>query len=126
MQNIFIQYLSWQFWEMPKELFLAWQNFLKFNLNFFSVLLLLKTFFSPWRRYKLSYGKGFDVGRYLEAAVSNLIFRILGALIRSVVIFIGLLAEALIAAIGIIVFLGWLVLPALLIAGLFFGLKIIF
>ncbi len=124
-QNIFFQYLSWQFWEMPVNILKTWRDFLKFNLNYFSVPLLLKTLFSPWRRYKVSYGRGFDVGRYLEAAFSNLIFRVIGAILRTFLIIAGTLAEILILFAGAVVFMSWLVLPALLIAGLIFGIQII-
>ena len=126
MQNILIQWMSWQFFDVPKEILKAWKNFLKFNLNYFSVPLLLKTFFSPWRRYKVSYGKGFDFGKFFEAFFSNLIFRILGAILRSFLIVIGLIAEVFLIAGGIIVFFGWLLLPALLIAGFIFGIYVIF
>ena len=125
MQNILFQWLSWQFFDVPKEILKAWKNFLKFNLNYFSTPLLLKTFFSPWRRYKMSYGKGFDIGRYLEAFFSNLIFRFLGAIMRSFLIILGLLVEVFIFFCGIIIFLGWLVLPILLIFGLYHGFRIL-
>ena len=124
-QNIFFQWIFWQFFEAPGNILKAWRNFLLFNLNYFSIPLLLKTFFSPWRRYKVSYGKGFDIGRYFEALFSNLIFRTLGAILRSFLIFIGLLVEFFIIFTGAILFFGWLILPALLIAGLIFGFKII-
>ena len=126
MQNILFQYLIRQFFEAPRAILKAWKNFLLFNLNYFSVPLLLKTFFSHWRRYRWSYGKGFDPGRYLETFFSNLISRVLGAFVRSFAIVIGVLSEIGILFGGIIVFLGWLVLPAFLIAGLVFGIKIIF
>ena len=125
-QNIFFQWVFWQFFEVPKNILKAWRNFLKFNLNYFSVPLLLKTFFSPWRRYKVSYGKGFDLGRYSEALFSNLIFRTLGTILRSFLIIIGLLAEIFIIFAGMIIFFSWLVLPALLILGLIFGFKVLF
>jgi len=125
MQNIFIQYLCWQFFEMPGKILNAWRNFLKFNLNYFSISLLIKTLFSPWRRYRMSYGKGLDIGRYLEAFLSNLIFRLLGVIMRIIFIIIGLLVEIFIIFAGAILFFSWLILPALLIAGLVFGLKII-
>jgi hypothetical protein len=124
-QNVFFQYFSWHFWGMPVNILKAWKNFLRFNLNYFSVPLLLKTLFSPWRRYKVSYGRGFDVGRCLEAAFSNLIFRIIGAILRSFLIIVGILAEILILFAGVVVFISWLILPALLIAGLIFGIQII-
>lgn len=126
MQNIALQYLIWQFFDAPKNILLVWKNFLSFNLNYFSVPQLLKTFFSPWKRYRVSYGKGFDVGRYLEAFISNLIFRILGAIMRSFLIIFGLVAEVFIIIIGLIVFFGWILLPAFLIWGFIFGVKTIF
>lgn len=125
-QNIFFQWFSWHFFEVPGSILKAWKNFLLFNLNYFSIPLLLKTLFYPWRRYKVSLGKGFDIGRYFEALFSNLIFRILGAVMRSILIFIGLLVEIFIFLGGIIVFIGWLVLPVLLLAGLLFGIKVMF
>ena len=125
MQNIFFQYLSWQFLEVPGNILNAWRNFLKFNLNYFSISFLIKTLFSPWRRYRMSYGKGFDIGRYFAALFSNLIFRLLGAIMRIILIIIGLLVEFFIIFTGAILFFGWLILPALLIAGLIFGFKII-
>ncbi len=125
-QNIIVQWVSWQFFDVPKEILKAWKNFLKFNLNYFSVPLLLKTLFSPWRRIKAYHGKGFDIGRYLGAFFSNLIFRILGAIVRSFVIVIGLLVEVFIIFAGITIFFGWLILPVLLITGFIFGIYVIF
>ncbi len=73
----------------------------------------------------MSYGRGFDVGRYFEALLSNLIFRILGAIIRIFLIIIGLFVEIFIIFGGIIIFFGWLVLPIFLILGLIFGFKVL-
>jgi len=125
-KNIFFRYLGWQFLDMPKNILKAWNNFLKFNLNYFSIPLLLKTFFSPWRRYSLSFGKGFDLGRIIEVAFSNLISRGLGALMRVFLIISGTIAEVFIFIAGLVIFLGWIILPFLLISGFFFGIRIIF
>ena len=125
-QNILFQWLSWQFFEVPGNILKAWKNFLKFNLNYFSIPLLLKTLFSPWRRYKTSYGRGFDIGRYFEVLLSNLIFRGLGAIMRSFLIFIGLLVEIFMILGGLIIFFGWLILPILLALGLVFGFRVMF
>ncbi len=124
-QNIFWQWLSWYFFDVPRAILKTWKNFLLFNLNYFSVPILFKTFFSYWRRYKWSYGRGFDLRRYLEAFTFNLISRILGAIVRSILIFIGINVEIFIVISGLLVFLGWIVLPVLLIAGLIFGTKVI-
>lgn len=125
-QNIFFQYLAWHFFDAPKNILKGWKNFLLFNLDYFSVIPLLKTLFSPWKKYKVSYGKGFDVSRYLEAFFSNLIFRVLGAIMRSFLIIAGLFFEVLIILAGLVVFFGWLVLPVILIYGLVFGVRLVF
>ena len=125
MQNILFQWFYWHYLEMPKELLRAWKNFLKFNFEYFSIRLLIKTLFFPWRRYQMSYGRGFDIGRFFESFFSNLIFRTLGAIVRSVLIFIGLLAQFFIIFIGVIIIALWLFLPLFLILGLYYGFKIL-
>jgi len=72
------------------------------------------------------YGRGFDIGKYFETLISNLIFRFLGAAMRSFLIIGGLIFEVLIIFAGIIIFLSWLVLPAILILGLWYGFRILF
>ena len=126
MQNILYQYLEWQFLDTPRGIFRAWRNCLRFNLNYWSLPLLFKTFFSHWRRYRYSYGKGFDPGRYFEALTFNMISRAIGAIMRSTLIILGLISEVFIIFAGIIVFLFWLFLPFLLAGGLFYGFKILF
>ena len=124
--NIFFQWLSWQFFEMPQNLLRTWRNFLLFNLNYFSVPLLVRTFFSHWRRYKWSYGKGFDFAKYIEVFFSNFISRVIGAILRTFLIIIGIIIEIFIIFIGAFVFLAWLILPMLLIFGIYYGCKIFF
>lgn len=122
---LLIQYLTWQFFDVPREILRAWRNFLWLNLNYFSVLTLLRTFFSHWHKYYYPYGKRFAPWRYFEAFVFNTFSRIVGMVFRIVLIIIGALIEILIFFIGLVVFIGWLVLPLLLIVGLIFGLKLV-
>jgi hypothetical protein len=124
MKNIFFQWLAWHFWEAPREIVRAWKNFLKFNFNYFSVGLLLRTFFSPWRRYSMSYGRGLNIGRYIEVFLSNMIFRLIGVILRSFLIFFGLATEVFLFFLGIVVFFAWLLLPVLLVWGVYHGFRI--
>ncbi len=117
-ENIILMWLYWHFLEMPKNILQAWRNFLLFNLNYFSVPLLFKTFFSPWHGYRWSYGRGFDIGRYAGVFASNLISSILGAILRIFLIVIGLTIEIFIIIAGAVIFLIWLLLPFILIKGL--------
>jgi len=125
-QNILFQYLTWHYVDQVRAISRAWKNFLRFNLNYFSISLLFKTLFFPWRRYQWSYGRGFDIGRFFQVLFSNLTSRVIGATIRFFLILIGVAAEIFIVLAGIIVFLGWLLLPVLLLAGLWFGFKLLF
>jgi len=124
-QNIFFQYLSWHFFDVPKKILKAFKNILLFNLEYFSIFLLLKTFFSHWRRYSFTYPRGFDIRAYAGVFFSNLISRVLGAVVRTFLIVLGILVEILILLLGGIVFLGWFFFPFILVLLLYFGLKFI-
>lgn len=124
--NIFILYLGWFFVDAVKGILGAWKNVLKFNLNYWSVPLLLKTLFSHWRRYRYSYGKGFDPGRYLEVFSFNFISRIMGFVMRTFFIFAGLSSEVFIFFTGLFILLFWISLPILLALGFIYGSKLIF
>lgn len=119
---LFIQYLFWHFFDVPKELLRAWKNFLYFNLNYFSVTTLLKTYFSYWRGYYYPYGDKWNPMRWFEAFVfNNIMSRFIGMIFRTILIIIGLVLEILIFFGGMTVFLGWFLLPFLLVVGLLFG-----
>jgi len=124
-RNIFIKYLVWHFFDTPQGILRAWRNCLKFNLNHWSVPLLLKTWFSPWRRYRSSYGKGFSFGKYFEVFTFNMTSRVIGAIMRTVLIIMGLVAEILVFFAGAIVLLAWLVLPFFIFFGFIYGWKIL-
>jgi len=110
-QFIPIQFFIWYLVDVPRQILSAWWNFLKFGLQYFSIPILLKTLFAPWRKYQWSYGEGFDLQRFAEALATNIISRTLGAIVRAIFIALGLLAEVLILIAGLIVLVGWFVLP---------------
>lgn len=119
-ENIFITWFLWQFYEMPKFLFSVWNNYMMFATNFFSVKLLLKTFFAPWRRYKWNYPKGLDIAEFFNTFISNAFSRFLGAMMRTVLIIVGILLQVFVAMAGLIIFVGWLFVPFIIIAGFLF------
>ena len=125
-QNILVQWVFWYFIEIPKNILQTWKDIFRFYLNYFSTPLLLKTLFAPWKHIILSYPKGFDLGDYFEIFISNLISRSIGAILRSFLILIGILIEVLIMFFGLIMFLGWFVLPIFLIFGLYHSFRIFF
>lgn len=125
-QNIFLQTLEWQYLDVPVFILRVWRNYLRFYLNYFSIHLLIRTLFAPWRRYKWSMGRGFDIGRWVEATISNTISRVLGAIMRTSLILVGIIIELFVFISGVFIFVLWLILPFLIIGGFCFGIKIIF
>ncbi len=123
-ENIVIMWLLWRFYEMPKFLFSVWRSYLLFGLNYFSIDLLLKTLFSPWRRYNWVYPKGFDIKEFFNTLVSNTFSRILGAICRMVLIIIGALAQIFIFVAGIFAIFLWLSIPFIIIGGILFFLTL--
>lgn len=124
MDNIVLKWVYWHFFEASRSVLRVWGNYLRFGLNYFSVPMLLKTWFAPWRRYQWSYGKGFQPQKFFEVLVSNVISRTLGFLMRSVLIVTGIVVELLMALAGFVAFLAWLVLPALLLLGIYHGIRL--
>jgi hypothetical protein len=119
-KNIISLWFSWYFYEMLKFLLEIWKNYIFFALNYFSLADLLKSIFAPWRRYKWNYPRGFDLGEFFSTLISNLFSRILGALMRVILIIIGILFQVFVIFAGLIIFLLWLLIPFVAIAGLLF------
>ena len=111
----------WYLWGTPGEILRGWGNILWFNLEYFSLLFLLKTLFSPWRRVQWTRGKGFNIGKWFEALSGNLISRLLGTIIRISLIAAGILVELFLIPLGPIVFVVWFLFPLLLLSFLYQG-----
>ncbi|TSC75004.1 MAG: ATPase [Parcubacteria group bacterium Gr01-1014_30] len=94
---------------------------MRFNFNYFSIFVLIKTFFAPWHKYKMSYGRRLDPWRYFEAFVFNSMSRAIGAFLRLFFIGLGILGELVLVFAGALFFICWLVLPALLALWFLFG-----
>jgi len=122
----FALYFFWHFVEFPKEISKAISNFLKFGIRYFSIPFLLKTFFSHWHRYCWQYPRGFDLGKYLEVWVSNLISRIIGMILRFFLILAGIFFEIFVLIFGILILITWYLLPLFSIFLFIHGLRILF
>ncbi len=115
---IFRHYWQWYYRDRLSLLYQAWRNFIAFGIRFFSIPLLVRTFFAPFHRYSESYGRGFDIKQWLLAGFSNALFRVM-------FIAIGVVFEAAVLVIGGIILIGWVILPAVLFAALLFSLTLL-
>jgi len=125
-QNLFLAFINWHYNDGIKELIKAWRNFLSFGIHYFPIKELLKTLFSHWRRSVDSYGEGLDVGRWAKALLGNMISRILGAVVRLVIIAIGIIFEIAIFFVGLFLILIWIFLPIIIVLGFFAGIGLLF
>lgn len=108
-------YFVWHYSTAIQEGLGIWKNFIWFISHFFSIGLLLRTLFLPWKRIKEYYGRGFDPQKYFETFFVNLIMRFVGFFVRGVFIIIGLAAEVGIFILGALAFVIWLAMPFFLI-----------
>lgn len=123
---LFLYYTTWHYTRAPLELIRVWINFLWFILHVFSIPILLKTLFSPFQRLTERYEGGLHLDKLGEVIIVSVLMRLVGFLIRSVVIVVGLVALVTMFALGIVVFIMWFFLPLLIPAMTAFGLAIIF
>jgi hypothetical protein len=118
-----ISYIAWHYSLGLKDLFGLIRNFLWFSGHIFSIPLLFRTLFSPWKRMNEAYPKGLNLSNIGEALLVNTLMRLVGALVRLSAIFIGVLFSVLITIVGATAVVLWMIFPALIpfiaIAGLY-------
>lgn len=109
--------LSWWYGPGWRERVTAMRENLASTMDYFSIELLLKTLFSPFRQISAGQVRG-PLAVQMRAFFDRLISRFIGAMIRITIMVIGLLAiffNILIGSIGIVL---WAFIPLLPFAGL--------
>lgn len=94
-------------------MFSVFGNFMWFLYNYFSIPLLVKTFLSPFERLGEEYKKGLNIEAMLGTFVINTIMRLVGVIMRALVIVGGLFALVLLSAVYVGAFALWLAMPFL-------------
>ncbi len=105
-------FFSWYYNEGLPELLEIWKNFLNFSLHYFSISEMLITLFSPWRKDVVSGNwSGFHPLRRIELVASNAFSRLIGAVIRLIMITFGLSVYLLVLFFGLIFAIFWISAP---------------
>lgn len=86
------------------------------TMDYFSIDLLLKTLFSPFRQISAGQVNG-PLAVKWRAFVDRLVSRCIGAVVRLVLIVVGLLAIVFFGVIGLLSLVLWAVVPLLPVAG---------
>lgn len=122
---IILQFWSWYYIKAVKGLINAWKNFIIFIREYYSIPLLLKTLFHPWRRDITKYGRGFSIKNFLETLIFNLISRSLGFIIRFFTIIVGIVCLLGVIILGLVIILLWFLLPLILLFLIIIGLTLL-
>ena len=92
-----------------------------FLWHFFSVPETLRTYFSPWERMGEKYKGGLDIEEAASTFVVNTLMRIVGIIMRSVLLFFALISFIVAFIVIFIGFFIWIFIPFILLALAFFG-----
>ena len=105
-------YLSWHYGKALSEILTLFRTYLTFFYHFFSLPLLVRTWFSPLlRRHEEAPASLTDFEALGMALFGNLILRIVGFIFRTVIIVLGIIAELCVIVFFVILFVAWILLP---------------
>ena len=104
-------YAKWHYTEGFKDLFHNWKNLIFFVLHFFSLEILFRTWFAPFGRLNEEYRKGLDPEAVFETLVANILMRMVGFVLRAIVIIIGIFVLLLTTIFGPVALILWAFAP---------------
>jgi len=108
-------YFVWHYTQAWFLLWGVWRNFMWFVIHFFSIPQLMRSWFAPFKRITERRGDKFDLEDLASYVIIGFLSRIIGALIRTVIIIIGLITLALTVIGGFVVYLLWALVPFMII-----------
>ncbi len=118
-------FVAWYYTRAFRNILAVWMNIEWFLIHFFSIPLLLKTFFSPWKRITDQYRRT-GIEELLQTLLINVMSRIFGALIRFVIILCGLVFMCFgVVGLFLVVF-AWICMPVIFLLSMVYGVMIFF
>lgn len=119
-----IDYFYWQFVVTPQWLITVLSNLQLALLQLFSVKLMLRTLLAPWRRDVMPFHGG-TLSQLGITIIWNVTSRLMGILIRTIVLLIWLAAEIAFSFLAAIIFCLAVTWPLLVIVGFASGLALL-
>jgi hypothetical protein len=118
---ITLVFWKWYYCEALKDVLQGWKNYIIFAAQYFSIPLLLRTLFSPWKRDITKKPRGLDLKKLFEYLSYNAISRGIGFFVRSLTIIVGIIFLFFVIIAGAIFFVLWIFLPLLVLGLLIFA-----
>jgi len=119
-----LDFSFWYYTRAFRDIFAVWLNFMWFIVHFFSIPLLLRTLFAPWKRIT-DESRSKSVEDFFATHLMNAMSRVLGALVRVIVIACGVLFLLFGTLALFFVLALWVCLPVASLAGVFYGIVLI-
>jgi hypothetical protein len=111
---VLIDYIYWHYTVAPSRILFLLHNYLIATWHRFLIGTHAKTLLSPWHRARPSdVGGARTFGDKIGNAIVDFYIRIIAAIIRLVIILIGLLAEVILIAVFMVLLVVWLLWPAI-------------
>ncbi|MFZ1360583.1 MAG: hypothetical protein WAS27_00935 [Candidatus Saccharimonadales bacterium] len=115
---LFISFFQWWYRDGWRQCAQRMSTRLDGVIDYFSIDLLLRTLFQPFRQDSSGKVDG-ALSVKLRALADNLISRVLGAIIRLVILIFGIITIVCNALIALIALIGWAVVPLMPVLGVF-------
>jgi len=123
---VILGYLKWHYGKAVRSLGSVWKNFLYFILDFFSIQLLFENFFDPWKKMTDPYPSLIEFKEFFYILVTNIITRIIGIIMRTILLLIGLVCYIIFAILYPLALIIWLALPIIITVMIISSLYLIF
>lgn len=121
MASLTVHYLYWHYTRGVRDLINIVRNFIWFFWEFFSIRLLLQTFFVPFNRLEERAPSGLHLDAMAQAMLINLLMRFVGMFVRLFVMTIGIVFLAATLAAGVVFLAVWLASPLMCVALIILG-----
>jgi len=106
------EYITWHYGKALSELATLFKTYLNFIYHFFSLPLMIRTWVSPlFRRREERPADMTDIEALAMSLVGNLILRIVGFILRTFILALGVVVEVCVIVVFILLFVGWILLP---------------
>jgi hypothetical protein len=115
-----LAYAAWHYLRAWGDLWRVYGNVSWFLANLFSIQILSKTLFSPWRRLREGTSKG--VAGIFGRIIMNTLTRLIGVAVRSGTILCGIFSLVLWTLLSALLLILWVILPFAVVAMILFGL----
>jgi len=123
--SIMQNYLLWHYSRAFLEIFHVWLNFIWFTIHFFSIPQLMRSWISPWKRITENRGNKWSFEDLAGFIIIGLLSRIIGFILRTSIITVGLISLLLVILAGFAIYALWVFLPLIIIAMMVFGITLL-